>query len=462
MTTMENPNHESSATSPELTMPKAGIKLDPNDEPERSIEEGEAQFHRLGWKRLALILIVEAIALGSLSLPSAFAILGMVPGVLMCVFLGLAAMQGSYTIGEVKLKFPHAKHYVEIGRLMMGNFGYHLFSIAFVIQLILVVGSHCLTGKIAFTTITESDICSLVFGVVSMVILLLLAIPPSFSEIAILGYIDFASIIIAIGVTMIATGIQSSNQPGGLSAVPWSAWPKADLSFQEAFSAVTNIVFAYAFAIAQPSFMDELHTPSDFKKSIQTIAVVEIAIYTLTGAIIYAFVGQDVKSPALLSAGPLLTRVVFGIAFPVIFISGSINTTVVCRYIHGQMYQNSAARYVNTKKGWATWLTLVGLVSVFAWVVSEAIPIFSDLLSIISALFVSGFSYYIPPIMWFVLLKEGKWYERKNLIASISNGIVFLIGIVVFSCGSYASIAGLVSSPTFTSFLSSCFSFKKL
>lgn len=421
--------------------PKEG----PNDTSQRSIEKGEAQFHRLGWKRLTVVLVVEAIALGSLSLPAAFATLGMVPGVLMTVFLGLAAIQGSYTIGAVKLKYPHTRHYVEFGRLMMGKFGYHLFNIVFVIQLVLVSGSHCLTGKIAFETITDSGACSIIFGVVSMILLMLLAIPPSFSEIAILGYIDFGSIIIAIGITIIATGIRASHQVGGLAAVPWSAWPKEDISFQDAFSSVTNIVFAYAFAIAQPSFMDELHTPTDFKKSIQVVAIVEIVVYTLTGAIIYAFVGQDVQSPALLSAGSLASKVGFGLAFPVIFISGSINITVVCRYIHGQLYEESMVRYINTRKGWVTWLALVALVSVLAWLVSEAVPIFSNLLSIISALFVSGFSYYIPPIMWFMLLKDGKWYEKKNLFPSLLNLTVFVIGFVVFVCGTYASISELVS-----------------
>jgi amino acid permease len=455
-TVLEEPNQNASDLGLDAVAGKGADtdpypKKYPRGKSQRSIEEGEAQFHRLGWKRLAVVLIVEAIALGSLSLPAAFATLGMVPAVFMTVFLGLAAMQGSYTIGAVKLKFPHAKHYVEIGRLMMGKFGYHLFNIAFVVQLILVSGSHCLTGKLAFTTIIQSDVCSIMFGVVSMILLMLLAIPPSFSEIAILGYIDFASIIIAIGTTMIATGIQASQEPGGLPGVPWSAWPKEDITFQEAFSAVTNIMFAYAFAIAQPSFMDELHTPADFKKSIHCIAVVQIAIYTLTGAIIYAFVGQDVQSPALLSAGQLISRIVFGIAFPVIFISGSINITVVCRYIHGQIYEQSMTRYINTKKGWGTWLALVCIISVFAWLVSEAIPIFSDLLSIISALFVSGFSFYIPPIMWFTLLKKGKWHERKNVLPSMINLFVFLIGFVVFVCGTYTSIAGLVSShiPTY-------------
>lgn len=218
-----------------------------DEETQRAIE-GDAHFHRLSWGRLTVVLIVEAIALGSLSLPAAFATLGMVAGVILCIGVGLVAMYASYILGEVKLRYPEVAHYADIGRLMMGGFGSKLFSIIFASQLILITGSHCLTGTIAFETITGSGVCSLAFGVVSAIILFLLAIPPSFTEAAILGYIDFASIIIAIGITMIATGIQSSNQPGGLGASTWSAWPQEDLTFSEAIVAVNSIVFAYAFA----------------------------------------------------------------------------------------------------------------------------------------------------------------------------------------------------------------------
>ncbi|KPM38577.1 N amino acid transport system protein [Neonectria ditissima] len=406
--------------------------------------QGNAHFHRLGWKRLTVVLIVEAIALGSLGLPSAFATLGMVAGVILCVGIGLIAIYASYIVGQVTLKYPHVAHYADIGRLMWGSFGYHLFAAIFVSQLTLVVGSHCLTGTIAFNNITQSDICSVVFGLISAIILLLLAIPPSFAEVAILGYIDFASIILAIGITMIATGIQSSNAPGGLAAATWSGWPKEDLSFADAFIAINSIVFAYAFAGAQPSFMEEMHTPKDYVKSIWSLGVIEIMIYTLTGAIIYAFVGQDVRSPALLSAGSTVSRVVFGIALPVIFISGSINTTVVARYIHGNVYKDSVVRYVNTKKGWITWLALVSVITLIAWIIAEAIPFFSELLSISASLFVSGLSFYFPPLMWYFLLKEGKWYEKHNLRTALCNGFVFLIGIIILGCGTYATIAVLI------------------
>lgn len=437
-------------------MASEGLPKGQFSDPEiQGILEDEARFRRLGWKRLTVISIVEAIALGSLGLPSAFASLGMVAGVILTIGLGFVAVYAGYSIGETKLRYPQIGHYADVGQLLLGNVGSKLFLGSFVALLVFVIGSHCLTGAIAFQTITQSSSCSIIFSVVSAVILLILAIPPSFAEVAILGYIDFASIIIAIGVTMIATGIQSTNNTGTfVDHAPWSAWPKPGLTFSAAIVAANNIVFAFSFAGCLPSFMEDMHTPEDYVKTLWWLGGIQIVIYTLTGSIIYAFVGQAVQSPALLSAGPLISRVVFGIALPVIFISGSINTTVVCRYIHGKIYQDSIVRYVNTTKGWATWLGLVFIVTILAWIIAEAIPIFSELLSIISALFVSGLSFYIPPIMWFVLLKEGAWYEKHNLKAAILNGIVFIVGLIIFGCGTYASIAELVC-PTST-FIAPC------
>ncbi|KAI1066947.1 hypothetical protein LB507_011356, partial [Fusarium sp. FIESC RH6] len=392
------------------------------------------------WKCLTIVLIVQAIALGSLSPPGAFATLGMVIGTLACVGIGLVAMYASYMVGLVKLKYPHIDHYVDAGRLLMGGTGDKLFAVAFVGLLVLATGSHCLTGTIALVKITGSSVCSLMFGVTSAIILLVLAIPPSFTEIAILGYVDFISIILAVGITIIATGIQRSE-----ASSPWSAWPQNDLSFTQALTAVSNIVFSYAFAAAQFSFMSEMHTPADFTKSIITLGLTEIVLYTITGAVIYVFVGQEVQSPALLSASPLVSKVAFGVALPVIYISGSINATVACRFIHGRLYRDSITRFINTRKGWISWLAVVAFVILLSWVIAEAIPFFSELLAICAALFVSGFSFWIPPIMWFFLLKEGNWYDKHNVKRAVCNFIVFIIGFFIFIAGTYASIDQIIA-----------------
>ncbi|KAJ5132730.1 N amino acid transport system protein [Penicillium atrosanguineum] len=416
---------------------------------------GEAKYKRLGWKQLTLMLIVEAIALGALSIPQAFATLGMVTGVICCVGIGLIAIYTSWIIGQVKLAYPAVQHYGDVGTLLMGRFGYELFSSVFVIQLLFVIGSHCLTGTIALADITKSGVCSLVFGVVTAIVLFLLALPSSFADITILGYIDFASIILAIGITIIATGIQGTNSPGGLSSVAWTALPKENVTFSEAYVAIGDIVFAYSFATCQFSFMEEMHTPKDFTKSIWALGLIEIVIYTITGAVIYAFVGPGVQSPALLSAGDTISRIAFGVALPVIFISGSINAIVTGRLLHNRVFKNSVIRYVNTPKGWMTWIAFIAVITILAWVIAEAIPFFSDLLSIVAALFTSGFSFYLPPIMWLVLLRKGSLFSGKNLLIGIVNFLVFLFGLAVLVCGLYSSIDdiriqyrnGSISSP---------------
>ncbi|KAF2748770.1 N amino acid transport system protein [Sporormia fimetaria CBS 119925] len=426
---------------------KAGKEGDYAYEASPTLQEGEAKFHQLGWKRMTICLIVEAIALGSLSIPSAFAKLGMVAGVIMTVGLGLVAIYTSYVIGQVKLLHPHILHYSDAVKLIWGRFGYELAGAMFTIFLILLVGSHTLTGTIAFINIVDDyKTCAIVWGVISAIVMLILSVPPSFAEFAFLGYIDFVSIVGAILITIIATGVQASNAPGGLAAVPWSAWPPEGVTFHEAFLACTNIIFAYSFAICQFTFMAEMHTPKDYVKSIWALGLIEIFIYTMTGALIYAFVGVDVKSPALLSAGTLVSRIAFGVALPVIFISGSINSTVVCRYVMDRAFPTSPIRFINSAKGWGVWLFMLTVVTIIAWIVAGAIPFFNALLGLISALFISGFTFYFPALFWFQLVKEGKWYQGwKNITLSIVNALVFVIGLTVLACGTYASVQDIIN-----------------
>lgn len=87
-----------------------GQVRDLTDVEKARMQDGNAKFHRLGWKRLTIILIVEAVALGSLGMPQAFATLGMIAGTILSISLGLLAIYSSYIVGLVKLKYPHVQH----------------------------------------------------------------------------------------------------------------------------------------------------------------------------------------------------------------------------------------------------------------------------------------------------------------------------------------------------------------
>jgi hypothetical protein len=142
-----------------------------------------------------------------------------------------------------------------------------------------------------------------------------------------------------------------------------------------------------------------------------------------------------------------MSRIAFGIALPVIFISGSINSVVVGRYIMGRVFPNSPIKYINTKAGWAVWLSLIATITVVAWIIAEAIPFFNALLGLISSLFISGFTFYWPALFWFQLVKEGKWNaNKKNIALSILNACIFVIGLAILGLGTYASAADIADS----------------
>ena len=124
-------------------------------------------------------------------------------------------------------------------------------------------------------------------------------------------------------------------------------------------TSITNVALAYAFAQCLPSFMSELKRPQDYKKALWSLGIIEVLFYTIVGAAIYYYKGQEVKSPALLSISPLMQKVVFGIALPVIFISGSINSQTAAKFIYDLIYMNSPKhKYMNTKQGIFTWIGL--------------------------------------------------------------------------------------------------------
>jgi amino acid permease len=52
-------------------------------------------------------MVAETISLGILSLPAAIAGIGLVPGLILLIGLGLLATYTGYVIGQFKWRYPH-------------------------------------------------------------------------------------------------------------------------------------------------------------------------------------------------------------------------------------------------------------------------------------------------------------------------------------------------------------------
>jgi hypothetical protein len=62
----------------------------------------------------------------------------------------------------------------------------------------------------------------------------------------------------------------------------------------------------------------ELKEPRDFPKALTLLQTIDISLYLVTGVVIYYYAGADVKSPALGSISPLVSKIAYGVALPTV------------------------------------------------------------------------------------------------------------------------------------------------
>lgn len=115
--------------------------------------------------------------MGILSLPAAFAGLGLAPAIVILVGLGILATYTGYVIGQFKFRYPQVSSISDAGEILLGPFGRELFFAGHILYIVFIMASHILMFTVALNTITGHGTCSLVFGIVGFVLSFVLSIP---------------------------------------------------------------------------------------------------------------------------------------------------------------------------------------------------------------------------------------------------------------------------------------------
>ncbi|RAH45330.1 neutral amino acid permease [Aspergillus brunneoviolaceus CBS 621.78] len=394
-------------------------------------ELAEIKYKTLKWWQCGLLMICESVSLGVLSLPAAVAALGLVPAIILIVGLGILATYTGYNIGLFRERYPHIQNLADAGEILLGPFGRELFGLGQFLFCIFVMGSHLLTFRVMMNTITDHGTCSIVFSVIGMVISMALSVPRTMKGMTWISFFSFLSIFSAVMITMIGVGVQ--DHPGRIIEAT------VDTSLYKAFSAVSNIVFAYCAHVAFFGLIAEMEKPKDFKKSLFMLQGFEICLYTTAAIVVYYYVGKDVQSPALSSAGPLLKKIAYGIAIPTIVGAGVVNGHIGLKYIYFRTCHKSDLIHSRGWRSVSIWIGLGLSCWVVAWIIAEAIPVFSDLNGLISALFASWFSYGLSGVYW-LHLNWGQWLSSPKKIAlTVLNIGIALFGLILCVLGLYAS-----------------------
>ncbi|RMJ20988.1 hypothetical protein PHISP_08141, partial [Aspergillus sp. HF37] len=292
----------------------------------------------------------------------------------------------------------------DAGEILLGRFGREFLDFGQLALLIFMMASHLLTFSVTLNTITKHATCTIVFGVVGLIVSFIGALPRT------LAFISIASATIA---TMIALGVQAPDFVENRVTT--------HVSFADAFMAVTQIVFAYIAHIAYFGFISEMSNPRDFPKSLTMLQVLDTTMYAVTSMVIYRYAGPDVESPALSSAGSVMKRVSYGLAIPTVLIAGIIFGHIASKNIYVRIFRGSQHMQKKSLLSVGTWVGIALVLWTIAWIIAESIPVFNDLLSLISALFASWFCYGLPAIFWLFMNKGLYSSSASKIFLTIVN-----------------------------------------
>ncbi|KAL2404261.1 DnaJ-like protein subfamily C member 7-like protein [Exophiala dermatitidis] len=409
--------------------------------------EDGVKYRTMAWWQCTMIMIAETISLGILSLPSVLATIGMLPGAILIIGLGIVATYSGYVIGQFKMAHPWVHNMADAGYVLFrplgprcGAVAREFFGAAQTIFLIFSMASHILTWTICLNTLTDGAACTIVWGIIGLILFWLFDIPRTLLKVSWLSCASFLSITTAVIVTMAGVGAKNPAH-GDFKATHTTP-------FVTGFLSVANIVFAYAGHVAFFSFISEMKNPADFPKALVALQITDTGMYFLVAMVIYAYGGDDVDSPALGTAGHIVGKVAWGLAIPTIIIAGVIYGHVASKYVYVRLFRGTRHMSQRTWLSVGTWLAITLTMWLLAWIIAESIPNFNDLLALISSLFAAWFTYGISGVFWLFINKGQYTRNWRKICLTVANVLLFAMGAAICGMGLYASGTAISKEPT--------------
>ncbi|KAL4893993.1 transmembrane amino acid transporter protein-domain-containing protein [Aspergillus ambiguus] len=432
------------------------------------LEAGNSiKYRTCSWQKTAALLFSEYICLAIMSFPWSYSILGLVPGLILTVFIAAVVLYTSLTIWKFCLRHPHVRDVCDIGQhLFWGSrVAWYLTAVMFLLNNTFIQGLHCLVGAEYLNTITGHSRCTIVFAVVTAIISFVFSLPRTFSALSKVASFSAFTTFISVLLAMIFAGIE--DHPAGYTPAQGNpivnAIPAKGTTFVSGMSAFLNISYTFIGQITLPSFIAEMKEPRDFWKSVTAVTIAEIIVFSLAGAIVYVYTGnQYMTSPAFGSLGDeVYKKVSFSFMIPTLIFLGVLYASVSARFLFFRLFDGTHHKGNHTLVGWAAWAGILACLWILAFIIAEVIPFFSDLLSIMSSLFDSFFGFIFWGVAYLRMRRAdygpGFWRKRglRGWLGAILNVGLIGIGLFFLGPGTYASIksvilnyqAGTVGSP---------------
>ncbi|KAE8394450.1 transmembrane amino acid transporter protein-domain-containing protein [Aspergillus alliaceus] len=394
-----------------------------NDDVFGEVTENGPNYRNVGWLGTVALMMKTQIGLGVLSIPSAFDTLGLAPGIICLCAVAVITTWSDYMIGAFKLRHRSVYSVDDV-------------------DWVFVSGSGMLGISIGLNAVSTHGACTAIFVAVAAIVGFMLSSIRTLGRITWLAWIGLVCILTAILIVTIAVGIQDRPAAAPQDGV-WVSDYKIinNPSFSQAITAVSSIVFAYSGTSGFFSIVSEMRDPQYYTQALLICQAGVTAVYITIGCVVYYYCGSYVASPALGSAGVMVKKVSYGFALPGLIVTTTIVTHLPAKYIFLRILRGSKHVTANTMIHWGTWLSCTFGVTLIAYVIASAIPVFDKLVSLIGALLGTLMSFQPMGCMWLY----DNWSQGKQE-RTAQWTLMVCWSVFVVLCGSFLTVAGTYGS----------------
>jgi hypothetical protein len=339
-------------------------------------------------------MIAEIVSNGMLSLPSSLAVVGLIPGIILIVFLGAFGLFTAWILIQFKLRHPEVHNMGDAGFLLGGPPLRELLSFGTIVFAVMATGGQILAGQIALSSLSDNRLCLMLYTGIFAIPTFIFSLPRTLDRLGWLSIPSVLSILVAGIVGMVGAGV---NFPLSQYSLVLST------DFTTAFISVTNPVFAYAGHFMFFILISEMKHPTHAMRAAWTLQVFATVFYVVFAVVLYVYVGSDVASPAFTSLPIKWQKAAYGIAIPNFLIAGSLYSHTAAKLVFVRLFRRSKHLHSNTLIGWGVWCGLIFVMNAAAFVLAVGVPIFNYLIGIAASLFAAWYTYGLAGWFWWVI-----------------------------------------------------------
>ncbi|KAF5975271.1 neutral amino acid permease [Fusarium coicis] len=411
---------------------------------------GEAgpNYRGLSWIGTIALMTKTQVGLGVLAIPKTFHTLGLLPGVFCLVAIGGMTSWSGYIVGTFKLRHREVYAIDDAGRVMFGRIGREIFAAILMLNWVFISASAMLGISVGLNAVSDHALCTWSSVIIAAVSTGLLASIRTLGKIGWIAWVGIAGIMIAIFSVTISVGVERRGSPALVSGNSTAFRAINNPPFADAMAAVSSHIFAYAGVPSYFPIIAEMQQPEHYTSALIWSQSIMTAVYVVIGVVIYCFVGSSVASPALGSAGEIMKKVSYGFALPGLLVSAMIVTHLPAKYIFLRVLRGSDHLHRNSLVHWGTWLGCTAGITILAYIIASAIPVFDPLVSLIGASFGVFLCFQPFGCMWL----HDNWRSRNRSLrwrGKFAWSIfIIIIGTFLMIGGTFGSIEGLIIATT--------------